>query len=224
MDTSLYEQKRTIEVHRSVALEILAGEPGKLAPRWKDALPSPIEHADFVQHIRPEDRRERASQPGVLVLGFDEARVHIVVSRRAGQHLWHHLYEVEADLMIQRSAEVDRRLRLDELIPNFTRTVRGVGHGDPPSKVHDVLGRPDATRTTQAMGYTSEYYIDEDITVFYQFTVHTITDGIPKFIRERRSLPGVSYSSTGAGRGFERPPTDAVNRMRRAPARRPEQN
>ncbi|MFQ5492049.1 MAG: hypothetical protein ACE5GE_15135, partial [Phycisphaerae bacterium] len=178
-----------MQIDAESATKMFDKSDDRIAVDWQTHLPGKVVPAKRVSHLPDEDgitRHVKERQPlEVHILGFDDNRVHVVLGRQVGSHLWHRYHAVEADLMVERSDKVDDLLDLKAFCVPFTRTVKSIGHGDTREDVHRTLGPPDARRTTQAVGLSWDYYFDEDITIEYKGSVFEIMDDVPDAIRER---------------------------------------
>src|SRR5690606_23738380 len=120
-------------------------------------------------------------------------------ARHVAKYVSHWIHAVEADLMIERSETVDRLLDLKKFTVPYTRTVRGIAHGDQPGKVHEALGPPDATRYTHGNILMWDYYFEEDVIFeYHSSSVSKLTLGVPESIRNREKEPLIRYRDTEA--------------------------
>lgn len=202
IDLSLVEQKKTIRLDAERAAKVFARSGSRIAADWDKLLPDRPVAAERVDHLPAEEGVTRhVKKPQELeshILGFDAKRVHVVLARHVGGHLRQRYHSVEADLMVERSERVDQLLDLKNFTAPYTRTVRGIVHGDRREKVHETLGPPDATRHTQAVGLLWDYYFGDDVTIEYLYDVSTITPGVPEYIRKRTPDPRVQYREPAA--------------------------
>lgn len=185
---SLVTEKKTIEIDAECALKILSELGKPIADGWQAYLPEKISDADYVSQMDDLAGRDNEIQPlQVIILGFDDKQVHVIFARMAGGFLWHSYHAVEADLKIQRSPQVDQRLNLAEFTKPFTRSIGQIQYNDTRHFTHHILGKPDASQSSQAGGLYWDYYFDRNITIEYQMHVFKITDGVPESIRKRET-------------------------------------
>ena len=71
---------------------------------------------------------------------FDGKRLFISIYRPAGGWLWHNYEEEIVEVMVPRTAELDRIFEVAGLEKTFGATYRGVRQGDSRAKVVEVLG------------------------------------------------------------------------------------
>jgi hypothetical protein len=199
----LVEQKETITVDALKALEIFDESQDQLTENWISKLPGTLTPAKLARQLPAADgvtRHVSERKPLELqIRGFDQNRVHVVVTRHVGNHLWHWYHAVEADLMVERSDKVDALLNLKTFTTPFTRTLRGVGYGDSRDQVRERLGPPDAERFTQSPALSWDYYFEENITIEYKSGVFKISNEVPKPIKDRSlDNPLVRYRASKA--------------------------
>src|SRR5690606_2686124 len=78
----LVEQKKTITVEASEALQIFDGSQDRLTKHWQSKLPGKLMPAKRVEHLPTDEVTTHVSerQPiQIQILGFDQNRVHVVL-------------------------------------------------------------------------------------------------------------------------------------------------
>ena len=182
--TNFVAEKKTIEIDAACGIKILPDFGNPIAEGWPLYLSEKITDADRVTQPHDQVIPVRDIQPlRFIIVGFNDKTVQIVLVRAFGGYLYYTYHAVEADLKIQRSPEVDQRLNLAEFTKPFTRSIRKIQYNDTRNFTHHTLGKPDATRHTQAMGLLWDYYFDRNITIEYHTHVFKIIDGVPESIR-----------------------------------------
>ena len=158
-------EKSPIEITGDQAAQLfLKDASSKLTADWEKHLPAaasqpapgakPMPHnPEFLKEIIPS----KNTKPTASVAKFSDKHLIIRISRPAGHYLWHHYYENLATVRVERNATLDKVFDLPGLMNTYASSYKGVQQGDMESHMIEVLGRPDAIRTTQAMSF---YFAD----------------------------------------------------------------
>jgi len=129
----------------------------------------------------------RDTTPSVRVVRFSKKQLEVKVVRQVSHYRWHHYYGTAKHFRIKRSRDVDNLFGLKKLELEHLTTYKGVGYGDRDTVARQKLGPPDDTRHMQAVGWFTNYYLSDDMTVrFHNSSVFTIKKGAPGWVKHRR--------------------------------------
>ncbi|MCB9654072.1 MAG: hypothetical protein H6729_08095 [Deltaproteobacteria bacterium] len=154
-----------------------------------------VERADEA----PGSRRSFRAQDGpfkVFIRGFSKKHVRVFVLWATGTNRWHHLYDLVADLQVERTDDIDRRLGIASLEAQYGLEACGVRHGMRANDAIEVLKGALLEYPGQSRQFRRLYAPDCDLEIVIQDSVvKYLTRGDPGWLdaalrlRDRRSEP-----------------------------------